>query len=88
MASKALQVGKVGLNAVIAFVLPIDLKMHPSFNHGVNGGFERVCRHKFDNHAVRENAPLEAIKKRPDALSRAPRRLGDGLARQRPCDAG
>jgi hypothetical protein len=43
LASKTRQVRKAGPNAVIAFVLRSDLKMHPSFNHEVNGGFERVC---------------------------------------------
>ena len=67
-----------------------QIMAHPSRNRKVNGGFdgfELVCRHMFD-HAIRENAPYTAVKKRPDALSRTPRRLGDGLARPRPCGTG
>src|SRR4029077_3970301 len=90
MASKTLQVRKVGLNAGLAFVLLSDLQIHPSCNRVVNGGFddfERVClcRHTFD-HGLREKAPFAALKKRFDALSRATCRLGDGLACQRPYD--
>src|SRR5580704_8705870 len=90
MACKTLQVRTAGLNAVIAFVLRPDRKMHPSCNRGVNGGFdgfERIFRHMFD-HALREKSPFAAIKKRPDALSRATCRLGDGFHCQRPCGTG
>jgi hypothetical protein len=63
--------------------------MTPQFcNRGVNGGFERVCRLKLLDHALREKAPFLAIKKPPDILSRATCLLGDGLARKRPCDTG
>src|SRR4029077_4338610 len=83
MASKTLQVRKA-----IASVLRPDL-MTPQFcNRGVYGGFERVCRLKLLDHALREKAPFGAIKKPPDILSRATCLLGDGLARQRPCDTG
>src|ERR1700731_5433843 len=90
MASKTLQARKASLNAVFACVLLRDVKIHPSFNRGVNGGFdgfERGCRHKFD-HGFRESAPFLAIKKPPDILSRSTCFLGDGFHRQRPCGTG
>src|SRR5262249_12036577 len=88
MTNKTHQVRETGRNAVIACVHRTDCTRHHFCNRAVNSGFERnVCRHEVD-HALREIASAAAVKKRPDVLSRATRRFGDGLARQRPGDIG